>query len=59
MTTTLALFFFSKGILFYDPPNSQLLIQETVLYLHSNNCGRFWGEIGELGQNRPEKKTYH
>jgi hypothetical protein len=33
------------------------LVIEPVLFLNLHICGRFWGEIGEFGRNRPEKIT--
>jgi hypothetical protein len=44
-----------KGVLFYDRPNSLLLVIEPVLFTNLNICGRFEGIIGEFGRNWPEK----
>jgi hypothetical protein len=51
--------FFSKGSYFYDGPNLLLLDIEPVLFTNLDICGQFWGKIGELGRDRPEKRILH
>ncbi len=48
---------FGKGFYFHDRLNSVLPVEEPVLFINLNICGRFWGKIGEFGRNRPETKT--
>jgi hypothetical protein len=53
-----AVLFLSKGSLFYDQPNSLLLVIEPVLFINSNNYGRFLVNIREFGRNRLVKEHW-
>jgi hypothetical protein len=47
---------FFKVVLFCDRPIHYYLLKSQYCF-KKNICGRFWGKIGEFGQNRPEKRT--
>jgi hypothetical protein len=58
VAANLAGVFFFKGVLYYDRPNSLLLVIEPVLFINLDICGRFWGKIREFGRNRREKNHW-